>query len=568
MAVTHSTPKNQHRSSRRIVEGLLFIGLLVNLHSSPQATAAPLCPTGMDGAVMSVAAECINDTTAFDTRCLNAPNSQGWRYAIDSWRDGVSGTVLGTAYEIFGLALQETETEVTIAIAGAMPLTGYPRSALNGSISWGDLLLNFTGTPLYEASVQNKLTAVRFALSNDSGVTGLGVYQDVSAKSVALANAGYATYAAYQKRVAGLGGTPAYGPTCSNVSLDINYFGPTFSLNVIDTGSFAGPITPLTISQLTARGFDPANFPATAAIHGFSFPRELLTTAAWCVTPTPTPTATPTATATSTATPTPTVTSTPTSTPTFTATATPTFTSTPTATPTNTSTSTPTATATATATPTSTSTATPTPTFTATATPTFTSTPTATPTNTSTSTPTATATPTPTPESTINPFVTPNPSPTATPAPACTFVKPTTEMKNIATNLTRTASQIGGYWTADMKRASLNRNCKSYAAPSQAAISRFYQRRIQREVQNRILKSVKVCRGSCITLSFKKEVTGVKGILSDYAKAAEKLARSVVKCSGPHNTENSSSNRSSDQLSNLINKVGDLKTKCRVCPSE
>jgi hypothetical protein len=269
----------------------------------------PLCPESISTSVLSLSAECINDSTAFDGRCDDGVSADGWRYAPDGGPDGLSGMGLGTNYESYGLALKEGSSEITIVVAGGIPLAGNPANVSGGTVAWGDLFLNFSGQSLPDASGSGTLFAVRFAPANDADVPEIGVYRDVSAKSVAAANSGPLSFQMYEDLVVARGGSVHYGPVCTNTAIDKNYFGPAVSLNVIASGTYAGPITPLTVEQLIADGFNPTNFPSTAQLIGFSFKRELLTLASWCVTPTPTPTATPTAT------PTPTATATPTPTP-------------------------------------------------------------------------------------------------------------------------------------------------------------------------------------------------------------------------------------------------------------
>lgn len=73
-------PREGRKSPASVLAALLF-GALIGF------IGTPLCVGSLDSTVISVASECINDTSAFDTRCSDAPLDQGWRYAIDSSRD-------------------------------------------------------------------------------------------------------------------------------------------------------------------------------------------------------------------------------------------------------------------------------------------------------------------------------------------------------------------------------------------------------------------------------------------------------------------------------------------------
>ncbi len=458
----------------------------------------PLCPESISTSVLSLSAECINDSTAFDGRCDDGVAADGWRYAPDGGPDGLSGMGLGANYESYGLALKEGASDITIVVAGGIPLAGNPANVASGTVAWGDLFLNFSGQSLPEASGSGTLFAVRFAPANDAGVSSVGVYRDVCAKSVAAANSGPTSFQMYEDLVVARGGAVHYGPVCSNTSIDKNYFGPSVSLNVIASGTYAGPITPLTPEQLIADGFDPTNFPPTAQLIGFSFKRELLTLASWCVTPTPTPT--------------------------------------PTATPT--------------------------------------------PTPTPSPTPTATATPTPSPEPTaISPegcvqmstidhssgdlqiSMSVCPTPTSLP---CVMVKPTDKMKRIAAQLKGASAGVAASWSADSKRARVNRGCRAVADQPLEAQSARHVARVRNAINRHLLKPVRVCADSCIVRNFNREVDSVKQLISAFATDAGKLARDVVRCAS-ESSRPGGAPRTENRLRDLVDKVGSLNTQCRIC---
>jgi len=494
----------------------------------------PICPNRLEESVVSVSLECLNDTTALDGRCQEASAVNGWRYAHDRANDGVSPGAGVTSYEVHGLGVKQTSTQIIFALAGAIPSDGHPADVLNGTVAWGDLFINQTGKPLYEASQSGNLYAVRFSAQNDSAVPNLGLYRNVTAKSVAKANKGFESYDGYESQLLSAP-TPVsagYGPTCSNTSVDINYFGSSLSLNVIDSGTYLGPITMLTSADLVAAGLDLAQFSTSDHIFGFSFEKQLFDYYLWCATPTPTPTATPTSTATPTPTPTPTATSTPTET--------------ATSTPTNTPTSTPTET----------------PTQTATATPTQTATPTAAPTETPTPAPII-----PADCLTANPafahFCVPTPTPVR-----CSMVKPTAKMRRIGTQLLNVEAGIYKSWNASVKRAQGYLSCRELIQSGLEARSTRHRNRISSATSRHIIKNIKVCGESCITKSFNSEVAKIKKLLAAYADDAQNLARDVLRCSknaSPSKNPLDETGRTDNRLNDLVNKVSGIDAICKIC---
>jgi cell division septation protein DedD len=488
----------------------------------------PVCPNRLEESVVSVSLECLNDTTALDGRCQESSTVNGWRYAHDKVNDGVSPGAAAPSYEVHGLAVKQTSTQIIFALAGAIPSGGHAADVLNGTVAWGDLFINQTGKPLYEASQSSNLYAVRFSAQNDSAAPTLGLYRNVTAKSVAKANKGFESYDGYESQLLSAP-TPVpagYGPTCSNTSVDINYFGASLSLNVIDSGTYLGPITMLTSAELVSAGLDVNQFSTSAHIFGFSFEKQLFDYYLWCATPTPTPTETPTPTAT------------PTSTPTNTPTATPT--ETPTATPTETATATPT------------------------------ETPTPTPTETPTPTPTLTATPVP-----IVPSDCVRADPAfahlcvPTPAPVlCSMVKPTSKMRKIGSQLMNVEAGITESWKDSVRRANGYRSCRALVNSGLEARSTRHRNRITSAVSRDIMKHIKVCGNSCVTRSFNAEVAKIKKLLATYADDARNLARDVLRCSkneSPSKKPLDETGRTDSRLTDLLNKVAGMDTTCKIC---
>lgn len=133
----------------------------------------------------------------------------GWNYGIDSFKDGVTGS-LGGMFEIYGMGIKQDGDTIYVGLDSRLPITGQANnSVLNRSISWGDLFFNFTGNAL--AGAQNNLFAVRFAANNDSGVSSLGLYQNASGKNVGLQNQGFGSYGEQANYVKVRGGLPSVG---------------------------------------------------------------------------------------------------------------------------------------------------------------------------------------------------------------------------------------------------------------------------------------------------------------------------------------------------------------------
>jgi hypothetical protein len=207
-----------------------------------------------------------------------AATLNGWKYAIDSFNDGVTETQFGGgAFEFYGMAINETSDTVSIAINSNLSLAGYADSdAARGNINYGDLFFNFSGQDFKTASANNSLFAVRFADGNDSGVATTGVYKDVTAKSVTQTNSGFSNLDQYNTIVASQGKTPSLG----DLAATDPYFEQTGNntiLTSIATGTKVGDIEFLTAATLSALGLNFANFNAVGSqTIGFSFSKSSL----------------------------------------------------------------------------------------------------------------------------------------------------------------------------------------------------------------------------------------------------------------------------------------------------
>ncbi|MEA5465393.1 XDD3 family exosortase-dependent surface protein [Leptothoe sp. PORK10 BA2] len=178
---------------------------------------------------------------------------RGWTYSIDALDDG-SG---GPAYEVEGLAVKETGENVYVSVTGGTALTGVDTdNAEDGNIGWGDLLLNFTGTDLNSAN--GELWGIRFAATNDSGVSDVGVFRHVTAQSVAAVNNGHNSLTAYYG--AGYGRDHTLGDMATEAAALAYVGAETPVLSSISTGTLVGTIDFLSESEAAQAGLDFAHF--------------------------------------------------------------------------------------------------------------------------------------------------------------------------------------------------------------------------------------------------------------------------------------------------------------------
>jgi hypothetical protein len=215
------------------------------------ASAVTLTP----GTTFSTFLECANDGISLVVG-QNLTDAAGWQYAIDSSTDGVfGGSVGGNAYEIYSMGVMETSDRIYVAINSNTPYRGNPeRTARNKTVAFGDLFINLDAlsTNFQEASDAGSLYAIRFVKNNDSSVPELGLYGNVTPKSVTDINSGFSSLNQYNQYVANNGGIPSFG----DLAADTSYFDLDNSLNEIASGNFVGGITMLSNSDLTQAGFN------------------------------------------------------------------------------------------------------------------------------------------------------------------------------------------------------------------------------------------------------------------------------------------------------------------------
>lgn len=235
--------------------------------------SAQQCPPVLDKAKLFLAYECINDSTVIVADSSSA-DLNGWQYSYDSSADGVTfGNIGGGDFEIFGIALKETESEVFIVINGNLAIDGYEfKSAKDGNIGWGDIFINLSESDDFDTTSNKKrFYAIKFAATNDSGVTETGVYGGSNAKSVTNENSGFTNWKKYSDHLTTRGYTPILGDLGSNQT----YYADNISLNVIKSGSRLGDIEFLTLQELADLGFIQAQFEGVVTI-GFKFRKRLI----------------------------------------------------------------------------------------------------------------------------------------------------------------------------------------------------------------------------------------------------------------------------------------------------
>lgn len=261
--------------------------ILSSLASLPIVFAEPVQAATFDvlkeDTVTNVFLECLNDGVAISTD-PNSIDKHGWQYTKDSSFDGVDGfQVGGNAYEIYGLALKETEDSIFVTLNANMPLTGTEASgAIDGNIGWGDLFFNFSGNDFSTASNAQELFAVRFAGTNDSLAPQVGLYGNVSATSTTSINSGFSSITSYNQRVDLYGCTGiGCGPNFGDLPADTSYFDPTQSFNAIASGQYLAGISFLSNSELADAGYKLDKFAGQHTI-AFKFDKSAICHAGHC----------------------------------------------------------------------------------------------------------------------------------------------------------------------------------------------------------------------------------------------------------------------------------------------
>ncbi|AFY37283.1 hypothetical protein Lepto7376_0909 [[Leptolyngbya] sp. PCC 7376] len=199
----------------------------------------------------------------------------GWNYSIDTYNDSTPFDANGNGlYEIFGTAYRVVDDTVTVAISSNVNLENGvdSLSAEDGKVHFADILLNFTGKSLDETN--GELFGIHFAANNDSGVSELGIYSNVTATSVSDINSGWNSLQEYNDSVLGNGVTPKIGDLVYDDSyFDLDQATPTS----ISLGTKIGDIE--FISNVNSLGLDFDFFGnAGSELIAFTFDKGLLPT--------------------------------------------------------------------------------------------------------------------------------------------------------------------------------------------------------------------------------------------------------------------------------------------------
>ncbi|MEM8640033.1 MAG: cell envelope integrity protein TolA [Cyanobacteria bacterium P01_G01_bin.54] len=175
------------------------LGLSAGLLLLSTAPAEALIKDG----VFSLWLECNNDGVIHTVGSSDPVN--GWYYTSDARNDNTDGHF----YDIAGIAIRQFEDEVVVAISGNTPLIGTGFDRQGKQVVWGDLFFSDGRQSFNNAMQTGNLYGIRFADTNESGASQLGVYNNVVAKGVGVNNFGHRTYDNYVNVVGEAGSTQA-----------------------------------------------------------------------------------------------------------------------------------------------------------------------------------------------------------------------------------------------------------------------------------------------------------------------------------------------------------------------
>ncbi|MBP0000032.1 MAG: PEP-CTERM sorting domain-containing protein [Cyanobacteria bacterium SID2] len=224
-----------------------------------------------NGATLNVFVECINDGVA---SVYQEGGNNGWHYTSDSANDGTGGSV----YDIFGMAVKETQDSVFVVINGNMPLSGADSSgAWDTKIGWGDLFINLSPEQGFNSG---NLFGVRFA--DPFGDLPVGVYGGVDPISVTGSNNGWKNVDSYTNNFVRSDGTAKKSNVeidklFGDLSHDTDYFDRSKSYNAIGSGAYLGGIEWLDDAALKAAGFETQEGFGGSETVAFRFDSKLLT---------------------------------------------------------------------------------------------------------------------------------------------------------------------------------------------------------------------------------------------------------------------------------------------------
>jgi len=243
--------------SAKLISLIAAMGLI--LPPGEAAQAATLRALN-EGDTANVSAECLNDGNAIVIG-ENPQDDYDWQHSQDSPNDGVDGDIVGGAdnrYELYGMSIKETVDSILVVLNGNMPLTGVDGTgADDANTGWGDLFINLTDQDFTTASDAGDLFAVRFSPNSDSGAPEVGLYANVTAKSVTGENNGFGSIEAYNNAVVTRDCIPGLcEPSFGDLPATTTYFDQGQSLNSIASGEFIADIIYLSDSDLITAGYD------------------------------------------------------------------------------------------------------------------------------------------------------------------------------------------------------------------------------------------------------------------------------------------------------------------------
>jgi hypothetical protein len=245
---------------------------LLSIFCLTQALQAQSCMPVLDGATLFAAYECLNDSSALVVDSTKADVS-GWQYSYDSGVDGVSsGQVGGGDFEMYGLAIRETDTEVVIVMNGNMPIQGVSSGrAADNNIGWGDLFIDFGDVDFLTTHNLQSLYAIRFAGKNDSNADSTGVFAQVDARSVTAENSGFRNWSHYESYVSGRGKLAELGDFGARQS----YYASNVSLNVINSYHKIGELEFVSMEALQGLKYNFEHFEGEITI-AYRFVKRLI----------------------------------------------------------------------------------------------------------------------------------------------------------------------------------------------------------------------------------------------------------------------------------------------------
>jgi len=248
-----------------VAAALAMLAVFSVVPANAQSTS--LCGNVMNGAILNFAYECWNDAE-FLVSQQSKIDGAGWQYTADG---GVNDNA-GPEFDARGMAFHETKDEVWVVINSTMPFdTGYVApTALNGTVTFGDMFLNLSNLNFVDAMNAGKLYGIRFDSKNDASVP-LGVYKSVTGLSVAGQNLGPGNRQGYETHIYAHSGVPGYGDFATNMT----YYALSAGYNVIGSGQYLGAVTLVTGSTLLAEGYDPTHFSGPDTV-GFKFKKSLI----------------------------------------------------------------------------------------------------------------------------------------------------------------------------------------------------------------------------------------------------------------------------------------------------